>query len=79
VLRNTRSTWTPTGKVATDANGNTTRYAYDLLDRQVTLTDAMGRVTEFTYDNVGRPRMTLQSLRQSLDGHARADLDRRRR
>ncbi|WP_395708201.1 RHS repeat-associated core domain-containing protein [Reyranella sp.] len=60
VLRTASSTWTPTGKLAsaTDANGNTTHYQYDLLDRQVTQTDAMGRVTELTYDNVSRPRLT---------------------
>jgi len=57
VLRTTSATWTPTGKLATatDANGNVTRYQYDLLDRRVTLTDAMGRVTKFTYDAVSRP------------------------
>ena len=62
VLRTASSTWTPTGKLAsaTDANGNTTRYAYDLLDRQVTLTDAMGRVTDFTYDAVSRPSKTFK-------------------
>jgi len=61
VLRTTSATWTPTGKLATatDANGNVTRYVYDLLDRQVTLTDAMGRVTKFTYDAVSRPVQTV--------------------
>ena len=61
VLRTTSATWTPTGKpeTATDANGNVTRYAYDLLDRQITLIDAMGRVTEFTYDSVSRPFETF--------------------
>ena len=52
VLRTTSATWTPTGKpeTTTDASGNVTRYAYDLLDRRVALTDAMGRVTRFTCD-----------------------------
>ena len=42
VLRTTRSTYTPTGKVATttDANGNVTRYSYDLLERLAGVTDA---------------------------------------
>ena len=37
VLRTTSSTYTPSGKVATatDPAGNVTRFAYDLLDRQI--------------------------------------------
>ena len=56
LLRTTSATWTPTGKQATttDANGNVTVNAYDLLDRLVRTTDAEGRVTTYEYDKVSR-------------------------
>ena len=67
VLRGVSSTYTPTGKVATttDANGNVTRYGYDLLDRQVSLTDAMGRITQFAYDSLSRPYRTYNTAIQA--------------
>jgi len=42
--------YTPSGKAATatDANGNATRYSYDVLDRQATTVDALGRTAQFT-------------------------------
>ncbi len=60
LLRTASSTWTPTGKQAsaTDANGNVTTWAYDLLDRLARITDAEGRVTTYDYDNVSRPTAT---------------------
>lgn len=60
VLRTTSTTYTPTGKPATttDANGNVSRFTYDLLDRRSTVTDAMGRVTRFTYTVLGQPFRT---------------------
>ncbi len=67
VLRTTSSTYTPSGKVATatDPAGNVTRFAYDLLDRQITVTDAIGRVTQFTYDTLGRPWRTYNTAIQA--------------
>lgn len=55
-LRTTKSTYTPTGKVAasTDANGNTTNLSYDLVDRLASVTDPMGRVTSYGYDALSR-------------------------
>uniref|UniRef100_UPI0011BF9A13 RHS repeat domain-containing protein n=1 Tax=Reyranella soli TaxID=1230389 RepID=UPI0011BF9A13 len=46
ILRTASATYTPTGNVATttDANNNVTRFAYDPLDRRISVTDAMGRV-----------------------------------
>jgi len=56
VLRGTGATYTPTGKpaTATDANGNTTSFSYDLLDRVSSVKDAMSRVTSYGYDALGR-------------------------
>ena len=67
VLRTSSSTYTPSGKVATatDANGNVTRYAYDLLDRQSAVTDAMGRITQFTYDALSHPYQTFNPAIQA--------------
>jgi RHS repeat-associated protein len=67
ILRTESSTWTPAGKpaTATDANGNVTRYKYDLLDRQSTLIDAMGRVSEFTYDALSRIKETFNPAVQT--------------
>ena len=67
VLRTTSATWTPTGQQAsaTDANGNVTTWAYDILDRLARTTDAEGRVTTFEYDNVGRPTATYNLAIQS--------------
>ncbi|MCC7487280.1 MAG: hypothetical protein IT529_20080, partial [Burkholderiales bacterium] len=50
------ASYTPTGKLAatTDANGNVTRYAYDLADRLSSVRDAMGRVTSYEYDALNR-------------------------
>ena len=57
ILRTTSATYTATGKqaTATDANGNVTLYAYDLLDRLSQTTDALGRATRYTYDALSRP------------------------
>ena len=57
ILRTTSATYTPSGKpaTATDPNGNTMRYAYDLLDRQIKTTDPLGRVMNYAYDTLGRP------------------------
>ena len=57
VLRTTSSTWTASGKpaTATDANGNVTRFAYDLLERRIRTVDPMGRTTTYAYDAVSRP------------------------
>ena len=57
LLRTTSATYTPSGKpaTATDANGNTTRFAYDLLDRRISTTDPLGRVMSYGYDTLGRP------------------------
>ncbi|WP_395714453.1 RHS repeat-associated core domain-containing protein [Reyranella sp.] len=67
VLRTTSATWTPTGQQAsaTDANGNVTTFAYDVLDRLARTTDAEGRVTTYEYDNVGRPTATYNLAIQS--------------
>ncbi|MBX9943888.1 MAG: hypothetical protein K2Y40_07395 [Reyranella sp.] len=56
VLRTTSATYTASGKPATttDANGNVTRFAYDLLDRRTKVTDPMGRITTYVYDPLSR-------------------------
>ncbi len=56
MLRTTSSLYTPSGKLAraTDPNGNFTRFAYDVLDRQVAATDALGRQTQYGYDALSR-------------------------
>jgi RHS repeat-associated protein len=61
VLRTASTTWSPTGKAltTTDANGNVTRNAYDLVDRLAGVTDAEGHVTQLTYDAVSRPYQTF--------------------
>jgi RHS repeat-associated protein len=66
-LRAVSATYTPTGKVATatDANGNVTAYAYDLLDRQAGVTDAMGRTTQLAYDALSRPYRTYNPAIQA--------------
>lgn len=60
-LRATSTTYTPSGKTATatDANGNVTRYAYDLLDRLATTVDAQGRTAQFTYTTLSQPYRTF--------------------
>lgn len=57
MLRTTSTVYTRTGKpgTTTDANGNVTRYAYDLDDRLVSITDPVGRVTTLGYDALSRP------------------------
>lgn len=67
VLRTTSATWTPTGKQAsaTDANGNVTIFAYDILERLARTTDAEGRVTTYEYDNLGRPTATFNPAVQA--------------
>ena len=57
LLRTASATWTPTGRQAsaTDANGNLTTYAYDLLDRLIRTKDAEGRITAYAYDALSRP------------------------
>ena len=56
ILRTTSATWTRAGKpeTTTDAAGNTTRFAYDPLDRLLATTDPMGRTTRYAYDTLGR-------------------------
>jgi RHS repeat-associated protein len=63
LLRTTSTTYTPTGKpsTTTDANGNVTRFTYDLLDRRGSITDAMGRVTRFTYTALSQPFRTYNT------------------
>ena len=53
--RETR-TYTPTGQIATVADGlnNTTTNAYDALDRLLSVTDPVGRVTRNEYDPAGQ-------------------------
>ena len=60
VLRTTSATYTASGKPATttDANGNVTRFAYDLLDRRTRVTDPMGRITTYAYDALSYPSGT---------------------
>jgi RHS repeat-associated protein len=55
-IRSTATTYTLTGKpaTATDANGNTTTFRYDALDRVATVNDAMGRATNYSYDALSR-------------------------
>ncbi len=66
VLRTASATYTPSGQPATitDANGNKTRFAYDLLDRKIAVTDAVGRMTRFDYDALGRPSRTYNAAIQ---------------
>ncbi len=56
-LNSQRSAMSAISKPATttDANGNVTRFAYDLLDRRTKATDPMGRITTWAYDALGRP------------------------
>jgi RHS repeat-associated protein len=56
ILRTTKTSYTPTGKPATttDANGNVSRFAYDLVDRLMSATDPVGRVTTYAYDAMSR-------------------------
>ena len=55
VLRTTSATWTASGKPATttDANGNVTRLAYDLLDRLSTTSWPGGSYETLGYDANG--------------------------
>jgi YD repeat-containing protein len=48
-MRTTSATYTRAGKpeTATDANSNTTRFAWDPLDRLTAATDPMGRTTRY--------------------------------
>ena len=71
VLRTTSATWTPTGQQAsaTDANGNVTTFAYDVLDRLARTTDAEGRVTTFEYGQRRRKHREL-GLRPPLQAQA---------
>jgi YD repeat-containing protein len=52
-----------TGKTATDANGNVSRYTYDLDDRLANITDAVGRVTSLGYDALSPPAQVGKSYR----------------
>jgi RHS repeat-associated protein len=66
VLRSAGATYTLTGKAATttDANGNVTSYAYDMLDRTSRVTDPVQRSTSFKYDALGRRTQVLNSAIQ---------------
>jgi RHS repeat-associated protein len=51
----------------TNANANTTTYAYDLVDRLTHETDPLGRVTETSYDGMGnRTRVTNRDGNSTL-------------
>lgn len=54
----TQTAYTRTGQPQsiTDPNGNTTSFAYDLDDRQTSVTQpaSLNRITRFTYDALGR-------------------------
>lgn len=67
LLRGGSGTYTLTGKMATatDANGNTTRYSYDTLDRLSRVTDPMQRVTKFSYDSLSRQTQILNAAIQA--------------
>ncbi|API57989.1 hypothetical protein BSL82_00620 [Tardibacter chloracetimidivorans] len=67
VLRTTSSTYTWTGKVATatDANGNITRYAYDVVDRLQSVTDPVGNVTSYAYDAMSRQTQLFNTAIQA--------------
>ena len=62
VLRQTSTTYTPTGKIATttDANSNVTQYAYDAADRLASTTDPVGRKATYAYDALSR-RISLSN------------------
>lgn len=67
LVRSSSGTYTLTGKTATatDANGNTTRYSYDALDRLSRVTDPMQRVTTFAYDALSRQTQILNAAIQA--------------
>jgi RHS repeat-associated protein len=67
ILRTTSATYTPSGKTATatDANGNVTRFAYDLLDRLVSTFGPMGRTTSFTWTVLSQPYRTYNTAIQA--------------
>jgi RHS repeat-associated protein len=52
-------------KPSTRANGNVTRFSYDLLDRLAATTDAVGRVTTNVYDALGRPTQIINAVIQA--------------
>ena len=56
LLRQTSTTYSPTGKVltVTDPNGHVTISTYDGADRLASVTDPVGRVTNFAYDALSR-------------------------
>lgn len=61
-------TYTPTGQVATVANGagNTTTNAYDGLDRLLQATDPVGRVTRNEYDLAGQLTRVMRAYGTAL-------------
>ncbi|CAN5129292.1 hypothetical protein BH10PSE6_BH10PSE6_20880 [soil metagenome] len=67
VLTTASATYTLTGKTATttDARGNVTRYAYDQLDRLVSVIDPMDRLTQFTYTALSQPYRTYNTAIQA--------------
>jgi len=67
VLASSSATYTLTGKAATatDANGNVTRFAYDVADRLTIVTDPAGSVTTYGYDALSRKISTSNLAIQS--------------
>ena len=63
----TQTSYSPSGKplTVTDARGNVTTFAHDLLDRVKTVTDAENRVTTTVYDALGRPSQVLNTAIQA--------------
>lgn len=54
--------------LVTDAGGNTTRYAYDAVDRVTGITDPLGATTTITYDGNGN-RLSVTDARGGVTGH----------
>ena len=49
----------------TDTNGNVTRFAYDAVDRLMSVTDPVSRVTTYAYDAMSRRTRTFNPAIQS--------------
>jgi YD repeat-containing protein len=68
----------------TDADGKTTKFTYDLMGNQITITSPTGKVQAFTYDiasclkemkqqNDSRIAYDYDKLNQLIDKHATVD------